>query len=91
MSKQQNKEKFSMKWKSVRTFPNKDFTNASESTQTMRDKIDSVTEYIDIELKIQARIFNHMGCDAQASAKAIAAMREAYETSPAAIAEKIMP
>lgn len=75
--------KFVMKWKTVRVFPNSDFTNALESSQTMRNTLDSVAEYIHAELKIQERIFKHMGCNEQASTKAIAALREAYETSPA--------
>lgn len=71
------------KWKTTRVYPNEDFTNAIESSQTMRDRLDSLSEYIDAELKVQTRIFKHMGCDEKASADAIAAIRKAYETSPA--------
>jgi hypothetical protein len=77
-----NAKKFAMKWRSVRVFPNEDFTNAMESSENSKYRMNTLDEYIDAELVIQKRIFKHMGCDEQASAKAIAALREAYETSP---------
>lgn len=81
--KAEDEEPFSVKWKTVRVFPNADFTNATESSQTMRDRLSSVSEYIDVELRVQKRIFDAMGCDAALSAEALAALRKAYESSPA--------
>lgn len=79
---EEDEAKFAMKWRSVRVFPNEDFTNAMESSENSKYRMDTLDEYIDAELAIQKRIFKHMGCDEQASAKAIVALREAYETSP---------
>lgn len=70
------------KWKTVRVIPNEDFTNAIEVSQTRKDRLNSLDEYIEIELKMQTRILKYMGCDENASAKAIDALREAYQTSP---------
>lgn len=73
-------DKFTLKWKSIRVCPNEDFTNAMELSETKRDRLDSLDEYIDAELSVQTRIFKHMKCNEKASAKALSALRTAYES-----------
>lgn len=82
-SNEEDNTAFKLKWKTTRVYPNEDFTNATESSQSMRDKLDSLDEYIDAEIRMQSRIFKHMGCSEKESTAAIWALRKAYETSPA--------
>lgn len=57
------------------------FTNAMELEEKARDQMTSLEEWMDADLRIQARIFRGMGCDEEKSKKALRQMRAAYESS----------
>lgn len=80
---EEKKHPFALKWKTVRVYPNSYFTNGMELTEHKKYKIDSLNEYIDAEIEVQKRVFSAMGCNETASAKALTALRAAYESSPA--------
>lgn len=81
MSKRQKKQPFGLKWKNVRVFPMDKFTNAMELEEKARDRMTSLEEWMDADLRIQSRIFRGMGCDEEKSKQALKQMREAYESS----------